>query len=75
MLQLLIPNNQDYAILEDRVKSLLIPSEVLVDMRSGKPQLKDDAKQIEGTKEINIYLDELEKFTKQWYACRCDMFP
>ena len=75
MLQLKIDNSQDYRVLEDRVKSLLIPSEICRDNSVTVPQVLDDNKLISGVEGINNYLDDLESFTKQWYACRCDMFP
>ncbi|MEH6657499.1 hypothetical protein [Leeuwenhoekiella marinoflava] len=75
MLQLQITNIDDYKILTERVKELLIPSEVLVVSALSKPTLIDGEHTTEGLEAINKYLDDLEKFTKQWYACRCDMFP
>tara|TARA_R110000751_G_scaffold250808_1_gene350330 strand:- start:11 stop:241 length:231 start_codon:yes stop_codon:yes gene_type:complete len=75
MLQLKIDNSQDYRVLEDRVKSLLIPSEICRDNSVTVPQVLDNTKLISGVDAINNYLDDLESFTKQWYACRCDMFP
>ncbi|MGO4912142.1 hypothetical protein [Leeuwenhoekiella sp. W20_SRS_FM14] len=74
-MQLILPDLKEYAVLDERVKSLLIPSEIIINTTINKPQLEDGEHFIEGQKEISIYLDKLESFTKQWYACRCDMFP
>ncbi|RXG12525.1 hypothetical protein DSM03_1053 [Leeuwenhoekiella aestuarii] len=75
MLQLQIPNHNEFNILEERVKNMLIPSEISVVSTLVYPKLQDHKHITEGLEAINKYLDELEKFTKQWYACRCDMFP
>ncbi|MFI8379405.1 hypothetical protein [Leeuwenhoekiella sp. NPDC079379] len=74
-MQLILPDIKEYAGLDERVQSLLIPSEITTNNTLSRPQLKDGEQLIEGQKEINLYLDKLESFTKQWYACRCDMFP
>ena len=58
MLQLKIDNSQDYWVLEDRVKSLLIPSEICKDNSVTVPQVLDDNKLISGVEAINKYLDD-----------------
>ena len=75
MLQLQIDDATTYKLLTARVQDLLIPSDIVIDSAYDRPKLIDGKTVTEGSEAINSYLDELEKFTKQWYACRCDMFP
>ena len=75
MLQLQIDDATTYKLLTARVQELLIPSDIVIDLAYDRPKLIDGKTVTEGSEAINSYLDELEKFTKQWYACRCDMFP
>ena len=75
MLLLILPNAEMFKTLEARVAALLIPSDFKVDEALNAPVLLDEGKKLCGEAEINTYLDSLEKFTKQWYACRCDMLP
>ena len=75
MIQLILPNPADFMILADRVQALLIPSKVSTDASGSQPILIDEGKTITGKVDIDTYLDDLEHFSKQWYACRCDMFP
>ena len=75
MLQLTLTNTTENSHLKERLNSLLIPSEIKINPSVTIPLLKDGDKNIEGFSEIETYLDELERFTKNWYACRCDMFP
>lgn len=74
MLQLRL-NTSDNISLQQRVNALLIPSEVIQDKLAEAPLLIDGDNKITGKVEINEYLDKLDGFVKQWYACRCDMFP
>jgi len=75
MLQLQIDDATTHKLLTARVQELLIPSDIVIDLAYDRPKLIDGKTVTEGSEAINSYLDELEKFTKQWYACRCDMFP
>lgn len=75
MLLLILPNAEVFKTLEARVAALLIPSELKIDEALKAPILLDDGKELCGEAKISTYLDSLENFTKQWYACRCDMFP
>ena len=75
MLELQITNTTDYKLLIDRIEQILIPSKITITAEATTPVLLDSDKSVEGTSAIHNYLDELESFSKQWYACRCDMFP
>ncbi|MEO2080927.1 hypothetical protein [Leeuwenhoekiella sp.] len=75
MLRLTLPIKDSYNTLKGRVEDLIIPSEIIKDSRINLPKLEDNDKMFNDLEAIDDYLNDLERFTKQWYACRCDMFP
>ena len=75
MLRLTSPIKDSYNTLKGRVEDLIIPSEIIKDSRINLPKLEDNDKMFNDLEAIDDYLNDLERFTKQWYACRCDMFP
>tara|TARA_B100002049_G_C15876094_1_gene289605 strand:+ start:402 stop:629 length:228 start_codon:yes stop_codon:yes gene_type:complete len=75
LLRLTLPIKDSYNTLKGRVEDLIIPSEIIKDSRINLPKLEDNDKMFNDLEAIDDYLNDLERFTKQWYACRCDMFP
>jgi len=75
LLRLTLPIKDSYNTLKGRVEDLIIPSEIIIDSHINLPRLEDNDKIFNDLEAIDDYLNDLERFTKQWYACRCDMFP
>jgi len=61
--------------LMERLDDLSLARKIDLDASAQQPVLVHDKKSYTGIDDITKYLDEMEVYMKQWYACRCDMYP
>lgn len=69
-------NNTDPLQVEiaQRIKNRSLAHKLLTDESQDQPILDAHGKIFTGHEEIEKGFEELDKLTKDWYACRCDMF-
>ncbi|MEQ8556428.1 MAG: hypothetical protein RLO17_17880 [Cyclobacteriaceae bacterium] len=76
MIHLIISDKDPQQVeLKERLDSLSLARKIDIDTTTKQPVLAHDKKNYTGIDDITQYLDEMEAYMKQWYACRCDMYP
>lgn len=61
--------------LKERLDDLSLARKIDMDAAATQPVLVHDKESYTGIEDITNYLDEMEAYMRNWYACRCDMYP
>lgn len=58
--------------IRDRIESMGLACEIVVDNSLTEARIIEKEKVYEGEEDVLKFMDELEEFYRQWYACRCE---
>jgi len=76
MIHLIISDKDPKQVeLKERLDGLSLARKIDIDPSKIQPVLLDKHETYQGIDEVTKYLDEVELYMKEWYACRCDMYP
>jgi len=58
--------------IKDRMDNMGLACKITIDNARTQAKIKEKGQSFESKDDILRYMDELEEFYRQWYACRCE---
>ncbi len=58
--------------IKERMENMGLACKIVVEKDRTQARIKEKGQSFESKEDILRYMDELEEFYRQWYACRCE---